>query len=83
MSAGLSQIQTWVLRGKKKGATHVIIACDTFSHDNYPVYVMKDKSVRDEVARLEGQKMTRVDEVYSLKMSLSAQLAAPRVRNLD
>lgn len=32
-------IRDWLMRGKRNGATHVIIVCDTFEYSYYPVYV--------------------------------------------
>ena len=38
-------IDRWVERGKKMGATHVISVCDTFSYEDYPVFVMPSDDI--------------------------------------
>lgn len=45
MTASLSDIQGWANRAKSEGATHLIVVCDTYDHDNYPVFVMPGESV--------------------------------------
>jgi hypothetical protein len=67
-------IGKWLLEGKETGATHLIVVCDTFDHDDYPVYVMPDEDVREVEARYNGQSMQRVMEVYWLDGDLNAQL---------
>ena len=32
-------IREWFNRGIELGATHLIVACDTFDYEDYPVYV--------------------------------------------
>ena len=39
-------IRGWLHRGKEKGATHVLVVCDTFDHSDYPVFVMLGQNVR-------------------------------------
>ena len=82
MTATRSDIRGWVEAGVKKGATHVIIACDTFDYDNYPVYVMPGEDVHEKFAEKNGKNMQIVDEVYNLSMDVEAQINAhSRVRN--
>lgn len=32
-------IREWFLAGTELAATHLIVVCDTFDHEDYPVYV--------------------------------------------
>lgn len=67
MAASAGDIREWVERGKKEGATHVLIVCDTYDHDDYPVFVLKHEDVRTKAAPYErGENMSRLMEVYSL-----------------
>ena len=81
MTATVQDIRVWVNTGVNKGATHVIIALDTWAHDNYPIYVMPTDDVHDIVASY-GGKEDRIDEVYNLSMDIESQLKSPRVYNL-
>jgi hypothetical protein len=38
MAATKQDIIGWLDRGKAQGATHVIVVCDTFDWDDYPVF---------------------------------------------
>jgi len=81
MSASLSMIKRWLDQGESIGATHVIIALDTYDHDNYPVYVMPGQIAKDQVKRIQAGKMQSVDEVYSLSMDIDKQLSARHTWN--
>lgn len=74
-------IRNWLLSRPNK-ATHMIVACDTFDHGDYPVYVKPDQSVQAEVDRLKAASMTRVMEVYNYALSIDSQLAERRAWNL-
>jgi hypothetical protein len=65
-------IKEW-LDNAPKGTTHMIVVCDTFSHEDYPVYVKKSEDVRERTAYY-GTNMQRVMEVYNLKKSIKEQL---------
>lgn len=78
MAIVLADLLRWFEEGKEKGATHIIIVCDTYDYSDFPVYVMKDQDAR-EVAKKEREKsMQRVMEVYSLSLSPEDQFNEPR-----
>ena len=79
MSATKQDIKRWLDQGKSIGATHAIIALDTFDYDNYPVYVMPGQVADDQVERIQAGSMQSVDEVYDLSMDIDKQLSAERV----
>lgn len=58
-------VNVWMDRGRSIGATHLVIVCDTFSYDDYPVFVMPNQHV-DTVVANHGKGMQRVHDVYSL-----------------
>ena len=67
MAATALDIKKWVKEGaRKKGVTHVLIVCDTFDYEDYPVYVTEDQDVRQVANQNSGPNMTRLMEVYSL-----------------
>lgn len=83
MTASLQDIKGWFEEGKKDPKnTHMIVAHDTFDHDNYPVYVKEGQDPRAIIKeRYSGQNMQSVDEVYSYKLSWQEQ-SKGRVYNL-
>lgn len=82
MTATLQDIRGYVERGQKNGSTHVIIACDTFDHDNYPVFVSPEEKVQEKIDDINKAEMQRVDEVYNLQIPIEPQLQAPYSYNL-
>ena len=82
MGTTREEIKSWLDRGKEKGASHVIVATDTFDWEDYPVFVQPGQSAEAEVTRLRGQSMTKVMEAYDLGKSIPDQLAERRVFNL-
>ncbi len=82
MTATLQDIRGYVERGQKNGSTHVIIACDTFDHDNYPVFVSSQENVQEKIDDINKSEMQKIDEVYNLQIPIEPQLQAPRAYNL-
>jgi hypothetical protein len=62
------------------GATHVIVFCDTFDHEDYPTYVMPGTDPR---VAAKGGEMQVVMEVYALHLDLEAQLSERRAFHYD
>ena len=82
MAATNKEIRTW-LENKPEGATHMIVVCDTFDHDDYPVYVMPDQNVKEVEASHNGPNMQRVIEVYSFNHNIESQLNETRAHHYD
>lgn len=81
--ADSAEIRKWVTAGKKKKkCTHVLIVCDTFDHDDYPVEVMETEDVHKKIAEF-SMNMQRVMEVYSMQMDLEKQFAEFRANHPD
>lgn len=82
MSTTPEKIRRWLEEGKEQGATHVIVVCDTFDHDDYPVYVRPEQDARERVKQCNAESMQRVMEVYNLSLNLDEQLKpGTRVHN--
>lgn len=76
-------IRKWLKEGKKKKATHTIIVCDTFDHDDYPVHVMPGEDVRKKSHEYTCKNMQRVMEVYSHALDHETQLAELRAFHFE
>lgn len=87
MAASADDIKGWVTRKRveeKEVVTHVLIVCDTFDYEDYPVYVTLGQDVRKIAATNNGPNMTKLMEVYDLTEStkpLAVQLAEYRSHN--
>lgn len=83
MATSREEIGDWFDEGVQRGATHMIVVCDTLDHSDYPVYVQKGEDVRQEYSKYDGPNMQRVMEVYSLSRPRDAQLTEGRAFHFD
>lgn len=73
MAVTTSDIRGWLKRGKEEGATHMMVVCDTYDNEDYPVMVMPDEKAEEK--RVEFDKnMQQVMEIYNLSMDFEEQL---------
>jgi hypothetical protein len=92
MSTTIEELRQWFLEGVELGASHMIVVCDTYDHEDYPVYVKQVPTeqiiagyqrvtpvtdVRAFVAeKYSGQNMQRTMEVYRLTDDIDEQMSA-------
>ncbi len=77
-----NEIKEWFVRGKDKGASRMIVVCDTFDYEDYPVYCDVGE-VGDAVRKYSNtNNMSRVMEVYDLNMNMEDQLSEHRAYHL-
>jgi len=82
MAATREEICGWLEEAKQLGATHLIVVCDTFGHEDYPVFVMPGQNPQEK-ADLYREDMEKVMEVYSLSHDIGKQLAEHRAIHFD
>ena len=81
MGTTRDDIRNWLRRAKAEGATLMIVVCDTYDHEDYPVSVKPGEDVRKKYDEYNGKNMQRVMEVYNLSMDIEKQLLEPRAYN--
>ena len=78
----LSDIKGWFDAAKKNGSAYMIVVCDTFDHEDYPLGVYTPiKDAADCMVQYgahDGPNMQRVMEVYDLSKPWSS---APGLRH--
>jgi hypothetical protein len=74
MATTKEDISGWIKNGKEQGATHMIVVCDTFDWEDYPVYVMPTEDVKAKYAHYNGPNMQKVMEVYNLQKDTDIQM---------
>ncbi len=78
MSAATSyDISRWFDQGVKQGATHLIVVCDTYDHDDYPVFVTQEQNVK-KIEKEHNKNMQQVMEVYKLSDNKEEQMQEHR-----
>lgn len=75
-----ADIERWLDEGKSRGASHVVVMCDTFDWSDYPVYVMPGQNPRD-FGKTEN--MQKPMECYDLGLDIVDQLNEPRAHHWE
>lgn len=84
MGTSKDEIRQWLLQAKNDGATHVIIVCDKWDFQDFPVQVKPDQDVHEVEDKYRQDPDThKVMEVYHLGMSIEDQLAEGRAFNYE
>lgn len=78
MAATRDDLRRWFQEGVDQGATHMIVVCDTYDYEDYPVYVSESENVRER-----SKEFGKVMEVYSLTMSMEYQMSEHRAFHYD
>ncbi len=69
------EIREIVMSGNTGDYSHVVICCDTFDYEDYPVYVKYGEDIRKIIVNYNDcNKMSRVMEVYNYNLDLEKQL---------
>lgn len=75
-----AEIDDWFDRGVKQRAAYMLVVCDTFDHEDYPVFVM-DAAACLAKYKAPGE-MQRVMEVYDLGADKGEQMRERRALRL-
>lgn len=80
MAASADDISRWFDEGKARSTvTHMVVVCDTFDYEDYPVYVVAGENVHKVVdENNNAQNMSRVMEVYKMSDDKEEQLRSTR-----
>ena len=74
MGTTKDDIRGWFESGVRQEATHLIVVCDTYDWEDYPVYIMPGTDAKEEVDKRQGKNMAKVMEVYNLKKDMEDQI---------
>lgn len=81
MAASKQDISRWFDDGKADAWDYMIVVCDTFDHEDYPVYC-SFKEVNKKYDEYSKASMQRVMEVYHLNSDKQRQMAEHRTMRL-
>lgn len=80
MGTTREDISGWFDRGVSEGARYMLVVCDSFHYEDYPVFAKTDDECL-EAYRAPGE-MQRVMEVYDLRSDKAEQMAERRAMHL-
>lgn len=78
MAATKAEIAAWFQQGMHMGQAFMLVVCDGFTNEDYPVYAATEKELRHKADDLNGRNMQHVLESYDLKLDMQIQLAEVR-----
>lgn len=79
MAASRAEISLWFDTAIERKSTHMIVVCDTFDHEDYPVYCATPKDCRKSMQHYESpESMSKVMEVYDMSIDKNTQMREPR-----
>lgn len=81
MGTSAEVLAQWFDHGVADGATHMIVVCDTYDWDDYPVYVTPTEDAREKAQTYNDKEMQQVMEVYDLALPKADQMAEFRAFN--
>lgn len=82
MGTTKEDLKKWFDRGKANGKAFMIVACDTYDWEDYPIYCADADEARRQYRDHDGKNMQKVMEVYDLNMDRDAQLDEHRANHL-
>lgn len=81
MATTRTMIENWLRRGQQQGAIYMLVICDTYDWDDYPVFVSNEEDLNQTAQRYNGANMQKVMECYKITDDWQSQLAKPRCWN--
>ena len=76
--ANRAQITKWFEQAKQAKAEFLIIVCDTFDYEDYPIFT-NTGNFDENFERHNGKNMQKIMEIYNLSLPLGSQLKQHRV----
>lgn len=83
MAAWLGQIKAWFEEAEAEGATHMLVVCDTFDWEDYPVSVMPGQDPHEVAKRYDDTNMQRIMECYKISLGWEPQSKERRAFHWD
>lgn len=77
-----SDISEWFDMGLSSKSEYMIVVCDTFSYEYYPVFCTNSVDCLEKYEKHNGQDMQVVKEVYDFRLDKTEQLNSFRAFNL-
>jgi hypothetical protein len=80
MAATARQIKDWFDAAARLEVPFMLVVCDLFNYEDYPVYIDEEKNPREVSAHYDRMDMQKVMECYDISLGWEAQ-SEGRVHN--
>ena len=82
MAATKQDISRWFDRALRNNQKYMLVVCDQFDYEDYPLYANDPIEAKEKYAEFNGNNMQKVMEVYDMSVDRNSQLDAHRAFNL-
>lgn len=76
------EIKMALLKGATGEYSYLLICCDTFDWEDFPVYVRPNQNIDDIISYYMNSSTIRIIEIYNYNLSLDEQLNEYRANNI-
>ncbi len=66
MAASRADVDRWIREAKCKKFKYIISVCDTYDHDDYPVYCINEQELLEKYKESDGKNMQRINEIIRI-----------------
>jgi len=77
----IDEIRDWLKSERTNDCSHMIVVCDTYDYEDYPVYIQQGSDIQKEIDQRNSQ-FSKVMEVYDLSKDIEKQLSEKRAWNI-
>lgn len=77
----VDEIRDWLKSERTKNCSYMMVVCDTYDYEDYPVYIQKGCDIEKEINQRNSQ-FSKVMEVYDLGKDIEKQLSEKRAWNI-
>lgn len=81
MATSREMLSDWFDEGIKNSQKYMIVVCDTYDYEDYPVYADSDSEYEEKQKKYTINNMQTIMEVYDLSLRKTAQLNEVRAFN--
>lgn len=75
MAASYEDVRRWVYGGNNGTNSHLIVVCDKWDWEDYPVYVKNGEDIKKYISEYQdAQRMSGINEIYNYSLDLESQL---------
>jgi len=74
MAASREDIARWFERGFAEKKKYLLVVCDTFNYEDYPVFADSDEDCQKQYDEHNGKNMQAVMEIYNLHEDMIHQM---------
>jgi hypothetical protein len=78
MAAQQIDIRGWANKGIRNEQRWMIVVCDSYDYEDYPVYAKNENEFWRQYEEHNGKNMQRIMEVYDLSLDIESQLKEKR-----